>query len=202
MERIQPTSTSGSHLQQLVNVEKTNLPQILVAEAMHQSPLMLPAALPVLQAGLVMTRDATGIAPLGHRCRTALVMNADQLVGIVTLEDINRAISVWEYVAKGEAHYAPDPTDSNLPFSKLIDICTTQILYAYTDETVSEALARMSARGLHQLPVVDRDNHERVLGLLELDQIALSCNLAATRKALYHYLPVPSIIEELPLSTP
>ena len=196
VERMQPTySTSGSHLQQLVNVEKTEiLPQILVAEAMHQSPLMLPAALPVLQAGLAMTRD---------RCRSALVIDTEQLVGIITLEDINRAISVWEYaLAKGETHYAPDPkTDSNLPSSKLIDICTTEILYAYPDEPVSEALARMSARGLHQLPVVDRDNHERVLGLLELDQIALSCNLAATHKALRHYLPVPPIIEELPLST-
>ncbi len=200
VERMQPTSTSGAHLQQLVNVDKTDLPQILVAEAMHQSPLMLSAALPVLQAGLAMTRDAFGKAPLGHRCRSALVINADQLVGIVTLEDINRAIS-WEYVAK-DAHYAPDETNSNLPFSKLIDICTTEILYAYPDEPVSEALARMSARGLHQLPVVDRDNHERVLGLLELDQIALSCSLAATRKALCYYFPVPPIIEELPLSTP
>lgn len=191
VERMQPTPTSGA-FQQLVNVE-TDLPQILVAEAMHQSPLMLPAALSVLQAGLAMTRD---------RCRSALVINAEQLVGIVSLEDINRAISVWEYAAKDEAHYAPDSkTDSNLPFSKLIDICTTEILYAYPDEPVSEALARMSARGLHQLPVVDRDNHERVLGLLELDQIALSCSLAATRKALCQYLPVTQKIEEFPLST-
>jgi len=41
-----------------LNVQKdqqTEMPQILVAEAMHQSPLMLPAA-PVLQAGLAMTR--------------------------------------------------------------------------------------------------------------------------------------------------
>jgi len=31
-----------------------------------------------------------------------------------------------------------------------------------------------------------RDNHERVLGLLEQEQIALSCNIAATHKALSH----------------
>jgi len=50
----------------------------LVAEAMHQSPLMLPAALPVLQAGLAMTRA---------RCRSALVIDeAEHLVGIVTLK--------------------------------------------------------------------------------------------------------------------
>ena len=102
MERMQPTdSISGSHLQQLVNVERTEiLPQILVAEAMHQSPLMLPAALSVLEAGLAMTHGC---------CRSALVISADQLVGIVTLEDINRAISNWEYaLAQDESYYAPD----------------------------------------------------------------------------------------------
>lgn len=198
VERIQPISTSDFNLQQLgLNVEKDQqteiLSQMLVAEAMTQLPLMLPATLPILQAGLTMT---------GDRCRSALVMDeAQRLVGIVTLDDINRTISVWEQyaIAKGETHYSQP--DNNLPLSKLIDICTTEILYAYTDEPLSEALARMSTRGLHQLPVVERDNQERVLGLLEQDQIALSCNVAATRNALCHYLPIPSKIEELPLST-
>ncbi len=193
VERMQP-ATSSFNLQQLnLNVEKDLqtdiLRQILVAEAMHQSPLLLPATLPVLQAGLAMTRD---------RCRSALVIDAaEQLIGIVTLEDINRTISVWEAIAKGD--YAA--TANSIPLSRLIDICTTEILYAYADEPLSEALARMGARGLHQLPVVDRENHERVLGLLEQDQIALITNLVATRKALYHFLAVPPKIEGLPLST-
>ncbi|MEA5502686.1 hypothetical protein VB735_06105 [Halotia wernerae UHCC 0503] len=50
----------------------------------------------------------------------------------------------------------------------------------------------MALRGLHQLPVVARDNHEHILGLLEREQITLTCNLAVTRKTLYHYLPVRS----------
>ena len=48
----------------------------------------------------------------------------------------------------------------------------------------------MTLRGLHQLPVVARDKPDRILGLLEREQIALTCNLAVTRKALGHYLPV------------
>lgn len=202
VEQIQPSSTSGSnlHLNLGLNVEKDQqteiLQQMLVGEAMHQSPLMLPAALPVLQAGLSMTRAAAGIAPLGHRCRSALVIDeADRLVGIVTLEDINQAISLWEHYAPTASalalHHPPDfKADGNLPLSKLIDICSTELLYAYTDEPLCEALDRMAARGLHQLPVVERDNRERVLGLLEREQIALICNLAATRKALSHYLPM------------
>lgn len=192
VDRMQPNSTSSSNLQQLgLNVEKDQqteiLQQIPVAEAMHPSALMLPAALPVLQAGLAMTRSCK---------RSALVMDeADQLVGIVTLEDIKRTISLWE-------QYAPSKeADGNLPSQKLIDICTTEILYAYTNEPLFDALNRMAARGLHQLPVVEQDNHEHVLGLLERDQIALLCSVAATRKALRHYLTVPPKTEELPLPT-
>jgi hypothetical protein len=48
----------------------------------------------------------------------------------------------------------------------------------------------MALRGLHQLPVVARNNPDCILGLLEKEQIALTCNLAATRKALQHYLPM------------
>jgi len=76
-----------------LNVEKDQqteiLQQMLVGEAMHQSPLMLPAALPVLQAGLSCA--AASIAPKGHRCRSALVIDeADRLVGIVTLRILTR----------------------------------------------------------------------------------------------------------------
>jgi hypothetical protein len=38
--------------------------------------------------------------------------------------------------------------------------------------------------------VVARNNPDCILGLLEKEQIALTCNLAATRKALQHYLPM------------
>ena len=200
VERIQQKETSGSNLNMTLalSVEKDQeteiLQQMQVAEAMTQSPLMLSADTSVLQAGLLMTRDASGKAPLGHRCRCALVINeADRLVGIVTLKDINRAISLWEQ------HAPNSKADDNLPIQKLIDICTTEILYAYTDELLSEALDRMAARGLHQLPVVKRDNHQHVLGLLEREQIALNCNVAATRKALRHYLSIPPETEELPL---
>lgn len=108
----------------------------------------------------------------------------------MTLEDINRAIAVEEKT-EGETPYFNTYSQvdgSLLPLSKLIDICTTDILYAYTDELLSEALDRMGARGLHQLPVVDRDKTAQVLGLLEREQIPLTCNIAATRKALSRYL--------------
>jgi len=201
VERMKPSSTTvSSNLQQLnLNLAKGDdremLQQVLVVEAMNQSPLMLPGSMTVGQAGLAMTKEC---------CRSALVLDeAEKLVGIVTLEDIKRAIAVWdktEFETQLFTTYSQTESDL-LPLSRVIDICTTDILYAYTDEPLAEALDRMAARGLHQLPVVERDKAEPVLGLLEREQIALTCDLVATRKALSRYLPVPTKTEELALPT-
>ncbi|MEH2323486.1 MAG: chloride channel protein [Nostoc sp.] len=182
VERIKPTFNSNSNLQQiglseLKDEQAEIVQQILVEDAMYPCPKKLPATLGVLDAAVEMIRD---------RVRSALVIDqAEQLVGILSLEDINRALALWQT-------YSNSPTEipDSLSSQTLIDICTTEILYAWQDELLSEALDRMSLRGLHQLPVVARDKPDRILGLLEREQIALTCNLAVTRKALLHYLPV------------
>ncbi|MEB3180939.1 MAG: chloride channel protein [Nostocaceae cyanobacterium] len=182
VERIKPGQNSNSNLQQiglssLKDPEIEILQQIPVLDAMYDAPKKLRSTFSVLEAGLEMTSDRT---------RSALVVDeASQLVGIVSLDDINRAISLWETYLN-----SPTGTHPNLSSQRLIDICTTEILYAYPDEPLSDALDRMATRGLHQLPVVERDNHERVLGLLERDQIAIACHVAITRKTIRSYLPV------------
>jgi CBS domain-containing protein len=182
VEMIKPTFNSNSNLQQIglseLKDEKAEIvQQILVEDAMHPYPKKLPATLGVLDAAVEMIRD---------RVRTALVIDeAEQLVGILSLEDINRALALWQTYPNSLTEIP-----GNLSSQTLIDICTTEILYAWQDELLSEALDRMSLRGLHQLPVVARDKPDHILGLLEREQIALTCNLAVTRKALRQYLPV------------
>ncbi|RCJ34759.1 Cl- channel voltage-gated family protein [Nostoc minutum NIES-26] len=182
VERMKPNFNPNSNLQQIGLAELKDeqaeiVQQILVEDAMLSCPKKLLATLNLLEAAKEMIRD---------RCRSALVIDeAEQLVGILSLEDINRALSLW----RNHPNSATE-IQSNLSSQTLIDICTTEILYAWRDEPLSEALDRMTLRGLHQLPVVARDNHERILGLLEREQIALTCNLAVTRKALHHYLPM------------
>ncbi|MBE9049441.1 chloride channel protein [Nostocales cyanobacterium LEGE 11386] len=179
IERIKPNFNSNSNLQQIGLAELKDkqaeiVQQILVEDAMLPCPKKLPATLGVLEAAMEMTRD---------RCRSALVIDqAEQLIGIVSLEDINQVLSLWQ-------NYPNSSTEIqiNLSHQTVIDICTTEILYAWRDELLSEALDRMTLRGLHQLPVVARDNHERILGLLEREQIALTCSLAVTRKALQYF---------------
>ncbi|RUR83020.1 chloride channel protein [Chlorogloeopsis fritschii PCC 9212] len=182
VERIKPTSNSSSNLQQIglsdLKDEQAEIAQqIMVEEAMHPCPKKLLATMQVIEAALEMIRD---------RARSALVVNeVGQLVGIVSLEDINRALYAWQ-------NY-PDSSEEvkrNLSNQILKDICTTDILYAWQDELLSEALDRMAVRGLHQLPVVARDNPEQILGLLEREEIALTCKVALMRRNFRHYLPV------------
>ncbi|NMG06167.1 chloride channel protein [Brasilonema sp. UFV-L1] len=182
IERIKPTFNSNSNLQQiglseLKDEQAEILQQILVGDAMYSCPKKLPATMNVIEAAMEMSNDL---------CRSALVINeAGQLVGIVSLEDINRALFLWEKYPNSSSEI-----QANTANQTLIDICTTEILYALQDEPLAEAIDRMALRGLHQLPVVARDNQERILGLLEKEQIALTCNVAVTRRVLRHYLPM------------
>jgi len=182
VERIKPTFNSNSNLQQIglseLKDERAEIVQeILVEDAMHPYPKKLPASLSVLEAAVEMLRDRT---------RSVLVVDReDQLIGILSLEDINRALALWQTYPNSSTEIS-----GNLSGQTLKDICTTEIIYAWQDELLSEALDRMSVRGLHQLPVVARDKPDRILGLLEKEQIALTYNLAVTRKALRHHLPV------------
>ncbi|MBD1888498.1 chloride channel protein [Coleofasciculus sp. FACHB-SPT9] len=205
VERFKSAPTKGQNLQQLeLNVEKDQqleiLQQMLVAEAMQVPGLMLSGSLSVLEAGLALTNG---------RCRSALVIDdAEQLIGIVTLQDINRAMSTARTPVTAPTETVEtnnvlcnvsNNLTSHLAYQPVADICTTEILYANPDESVAEAIDRMAARGLHQLPVVDRDRPQQVLGVLEQEGIALAYSVAATRKTLRRYLPLNPVSKELNL---
>ncbi len=183
VERIKPTLDANSNLQQIglpeLKDEKVEVwQQMLVADAMHTYPKKLSANLAVLEAAVVMTRG---------RIRSALIIDDDagKLVGILSLEDIKRTLFICQNLPNSSTEI-----QEYLSTQKLIDICTTDILYARDDEPLSEALDRMALRGLHQLPVVAKDNPDFILGLLEREQIELTCNLTAITKVLHQYLPV------------
>ncbi len=184
VEQMLPNENSNSNLQriglsELKDEQAEMLQEILVIDAMYANPKKLPSTMKVLEAALSMWHART---------HSALVIDdLEQLVGIITLEDINRTLANYQKNSD-----LATQIQNNLSNLSLKEISTTDILYAYSDEPLTEALDRMALRGLHQLPVVARNNHEQILGLLEREQVALTCNLAATRKALSHYLPSPS----------
>jgi H+/Cl- antiporter ClcA/CBS domain-containing protein len=110
---------------------------------------------------------------LTARYRSVLVLNSEQVpMGIVTIEDINRVLSQTQF----------SPQDRLLS-----EICSQPILYAHPEEIVAIALDRMAGRGLHQLPVVDKEKPTEIVGILDRENIGIACSMAITRTHLAKY---------------
>jgi H+/Cl- antiporter ClcA len=98
-----------------------------------------------------------------------------QVIGIVTIEDINRALS-------------SSPAAELLPQNRrLSDVCSQPIIYAHPEELVSTALAKMAGRDLHQLPVILKETPTEVVGVLDRESIRMASSLAITRMHLDKY---------------
>lgn len=151
------------------DVEEPFASTITVAEAMQTSPFKLAAEVLLLEGSQQL---------IAHRVHGALVVDADeQLVGILTLQDINRLMlrAKTEVEVQAQLH---------LPIQTF---CTTKLVFAYPEELLNEAISRMTTRGLQQLPVVLRDQPQQVVGLLSQADIILAEDLSRTREVLQRH---------------
>ncbi|UIE37833.1 chloride channel protein [Leptodesmis sichuanensis] len=164
------------------------LSHLLVSQAMHQNFLTLNQGLSIVEGGLALAEN---------QAHSALVVDDhNRLTGIVTLQDINRALSAWEQSGTflQKKNVSASPT-----YQTISEICTKEILTVYEDESLADAQLRMAARGLRQLPVVKRGDKTHVLGLLEQEKIAVAYSLAVTQAALQPYLLPSPVAETVPL---
>lgn len=170
-----PRETGGENNSEVVALALRNneiLNSFPVEKAMEVDFLVLPADLSLLEAGKIMVEK---------QCHSAFVLDSQRrFVGIVTLQDINRGIATAQ--EKTAPPLSPQET-------LVAEVCTTEIVYAYPDEPLGEALERMATRGLRQLPVVERQNPNQLLGLLKQDNINLVYDLALTRAKLAPFFP-------------
>lgn len=184
IERMNPKIKSPENLDKLaLSVQPDGdlviLCNLYVRDAMDTNYLRLSDRLDILAAGLKLTQS---------NCHSALVVDdREELVGIITLHDLSRAISQAE---------ASSQTNVLLRNS-VGNVCTKNLFYADVDEPITEAIDRMNARGLHQLPVIDKSNPGLVIGILQQEQIALACSVATTRQALSKYDVVAAESPEL-----
>jgi CBS domain-containing protein len=171
VEWFQPKARNGLNLQQMgMNLEQDQSQQILrsipVTAVMRPQPLMLPEAL---------TLRAAAAELLENRLHSCLVVSpTGQLIGICTLQDLNRAIAQTQLHSdvKSARHYT------------IADVCTKNLVCAYSHESLADAMGRMKGRGLRQLPVVEAGASNAVLGLLEAEAIIAACEAALTQQLL------------------
>ncbi|MGG6296952.1 chloride channel protein [Leptolyngbya sp. AN02str] len=178
VELLQPTAMDSDGEQQTAPPEEREIPaSLLVADAMQP---------PALLVSTEMSVQAVAHLLVEKRLHCALVLDEqDALLGLLTLTDINRLVS--KAIDQDAAGILQEPIGQH---------CTTKLVYAHPDELLTDAIAHMTTRGLHQLPVITADSPAQVVGLLTDEGIELAVAIARTNLALKQVQPEPERVVE------
>jgi len=134
------------------------LHSVSVEEVMSRKLDVLPQTATLAEAYTEFSRT--------HHHGMPVVDGAGRLRGLVTISDLDRAQA--------------EEMSTDTP---LTEIATPRahLLVAYPDETIGVALERMSRRGFGRLPVVSREDHDALLGLVRRSSIIRAYQIAISR---------------------
>ncbi|NPA31384.1 MAG: CBS domain-containing protein [Chloroflexi bacterium] len=130
---------------------------VTVAEAMDPHPETVPEDMPITLLGKAFEE--------AHVHGFPVVDAAGRLVGVVSLGDYQRALS--------------QPGGEKL---RVRDIMTRDIVVAYPDETLWQVMRKMGLRDVSRLPVVTRDDPQRLVGIIRRRDIISAYNVALARR--------------------
>ena len=127
---------------------------ITVEEVMTRNVVTVPSDMPV--AALEIMFEEYG--HMGYP-----IVEKDKLMGIVTLSDVQKVPNE----KRGE--------------TRVIEIASKNLVVAYPDETMREALDKMYKHNIGRLPVVDRNNPQRIVGIISKKDILRAFEIATGR---------------------
>ena len=134
----------GQHIACEYSVDVFEL--VRVGDVMDRTPPIASAAMSVTE---LSDRIARGGSALAKRQATILVDENGALTGIVTRGDLMRALQ-----------------EEGAKQITALSAGTREVLVAYPDETLQDAVAKMLKRDIGRLPVVSRENGSKVIGYL------------------------------------
>jgi CBS domain-containing protein len=134
----------GQHIAREYSVDVFEMAR--VADVMDSNPPMIPGAITV---AALSDRIAQGDPAVSGRQATILMDDAGRLAGIITRGDILRILQ------KGTA-----------ATTTALAAAGTDVVVAYPDETLQEAIAKMLKRNIGRMPVVERTDPGKVIGYL------------------------------------
>ncbi len=135
------------------------LETLRVREVMRKVPHVVQAEMPLRMAASLMDKARVHGLP---------VLAGDGLLcGVISLSDVDRAVE-------------RDEKNFDRPSG---EFCSRALVFAYPDETVREALQRMSGRDIGRMPVVDPENETRLVGWLSRADIIRAYELALSRRS-------------------
>lgn len=121
------------------------LEKILIADAIETQPVTAPPDLNVAGLANLMKSRKVDAAP---------VIDHDRLVGIVTTRDLGTI------------------PELNWRATRVDDIMSRKLIVGHPDETLFEALTKMTKANISHLPVVDRERPSTLVGMLAVHNIA------------------------------
>jgi CBS domain-containing protein len=134
----------GQHIAREYSVDLLEL--MLVSEAMDKEVPTVPADMTVAELSL---RLANGDPRLSRRQGTLLLNKENKLAGIITRGDMLRALQ-----------------QNRAGTMTVLEAGQQQLVLAYADETLHDAIARMLRHNIGRLPVVSREDSGTLLGYL------------------------------------
>ncbi|NJD68125.1 MAG: CBS domain-containing protein [candidate division NC10 bacterium] len=103
------------------------------------------------------------VAKAGHEW-FPVVDGHEELVGVVTYRDVAKAV------------------DENRLDDRVLDYATRDLLCAFPDESLREVLIKFHERDLGHLPVVERTNLRRLVGIISRRHVIKAYNRALVRR--------------------
>jgi len=150
--RLSPTPIYDALLLQdgihLPHAERQSLKQIPVSAAMTREVVSLPGDMTVTEAF-----QHVQSLPENHRAYP-VVDSTGRLVGVSTSNDLKRALAA----GKGDR--------------VLEQLASRNLVHVHPDHTLDAAVVKLGRHRISQLPVVDRRNSTRLLGIITMHDIA------------------------------
>ncbi len=135
------------------------LESIKVKEVMEPRPVTIRADMPLLTVSAMFDQFHTHGLPV--------VDDEGRLIGIITLQDLQHAL-------------AEDPEN---PQRTAGEVCRKRLVVVYPEESIKDALHKMSVHEIGRLPVVDPAHPDRLLGWINRASIIRAYELALARRA-------------------
>jgi len=145
----------GIDIRQLEQISP--LKEVTVGKAMTRD---FPTVLPTMPVSELVTR----LRRTGHHGFPVVDEDGD-FVGVVTLADVETAMSRGSF--------------SDLTVG---DIASKSVVVAYPDEFIHDVFVKLGTREVGRVPVVDRDNPKRLLGVLRRHDVLVAYAKAIRRK--------------------
>lgn len=133
----------GFHVTREYSVDP--LAVLRVGEVMDRNPPTVPAQMKVTELSDLI---AKGDPDLSHRQGTLIVDDEGKLAGIITRGDLIRAL------------------DKSSDVRTVIEAGSQHLIVTFSDEVLYDAITRMVHHDIGRLPVVRRDNPQKIVGYL------------------------------------